>query len=39
MHDDWLRLAVMFLPKAILLGALVWYTLKLRADVRRARGD
>lgn len=42
MDDYWAHFAVMFVPKFILLGALVWYTLKLKAEVRaakRAKGE
>ncbi len=37
MSHDLTSFAVVFVPKLMLLGALVAYVLKLRADVRRGK--
>jgi hypothetical protein len=37
MDEYWLQIAVMFGPKFVLIGLLVWYTQRLRAEVRRAK--
>lgn len=38
MDDYWIQFAMMFVPKFILIGILVAYTLKLKAEVRRSKG-
>lgn len=37
MPETWTLAAAIFVPKLILLGALVVYTWRLRAEVRRGR--
>jgi hypothetical protein len=42
MDEYWSQFAMMFVPKFILIGVLVWYTWKLKAEVRaakRAKGE